>query len=114
MFPPANPTPVNRSSLPRSDRMAICHPHPDQLFIPVHGLPAASGPSVLLACDAAEGIQAALDGCVDAIVLNAEDLGTDTLTALSYLRSERPGVRIYFAVDGPEGAPQLLAWESYL
>jgi hypothetical protein len=113
MTPTTQPTPVIRMFPPTLGRVAICHPHPERFVSSAQGLPAAAGSHVLLACEADEGIEAALRGRVDTLVVDAGRLGVQGLTALSFLRGEHPEVGIYFAVEGPDLPPQLVPWERF-
>jgi hypothetical protein len=93
--------------------MAICHPHPERFVTPSQGLPAAAGPRLLLACEADEGIEAALQGRVTALIVDAARIGVQGLTALSFLRLERPQVEVFLAVETEDGEARLVPWEVF-
>jgi DNA-binding NarL/FixJ family response regulator len=113
MIPTTQPTPVNRMFPPTMGRVAICHPHPERFVSSTQCLPAAAGSRMLFACEADEGIEAALHGRVDTLVVDAGRIGVQGLTALSFLRREHPEVAIYFAVEIPDFPPQLVPWERF-
>ena len=113
MVPTTQPTPVNRKLPPTLGRVAICHPHPERFVTSAHRLPAAAGTTVMLACGQDEGIEAAFDRRVDSLVIDASRIGIQGMTALSFLRRERPELAVYFAVDGPAMRPQLIPWERF-
>ena len=113
MNPTTQPTPVNRAYPPTLGRVAICHPHPERFISSTPCLPAAAGSRVLYACDTDEGIEAALHGRVDTLVIDPGGIGIQGMTALSFLRGEHPEVAIYFAVEGPGVSPRLVAWEQF-
>lgn len=114
MIPPTRPTPGNRPHPPSAGRTAICHPDPERFVTASNALPAAAGPSPMLACGADEAIEAALHGRIDVLVVDAARIGVQGLTALSFLRLERPEVRVFLAVDSPDGRPRLVPWETYV
>ena len=68
---------------------------------------------MLLACEADEGIEAALQGRVDTLVIDPGRIGMQGMTALSFLRGEQPDVGIYFAIESPGLPPQLVPWEQF-
>jgi len=113
MIPTTQPTPVNRACPPNMGRVAICHPHPEYFVSSTPCLPAAAGTHELYACEPDEGIEAAMQGRVDTLVVDAGRIGVQGMTALSFLRGEHPAVAIYFAVEGPGVAPQLISWEQF-
>ena len=113
MVPTTQPTPVNRMFPPTLGRVAICHPHPERFVSSTESLPAAAGTRVLFACEADEGIEAALQGRVDTLVIDPGGIGMHGMTALSFLRGEHPNVGIYFAIESPGLPPQLVAWEQF-
>ena len=113
MIPTTQPTPVNRMFPPTMGRVAICHPHPELFVSSTLCLPAAAGSRVLLACEADEGIEAALHGRVDSLVVDAGRIGLQGMTALSFLRGEHPEVAVYFAVEVSGVPPQLVPWEQF-
>jgi len=113
MRPTTQPTPVNRMIPPTLGRVAICHPHPERFVSSTQCLPAAAGTRVLLACEADEGIEAALQGRVDTLVVDPGRIGMQGMTALSFLRGEHPDVAIYFTVESPGLEPQIVSWEQF-
>ena len=64
-------------------------------------------------CQAA--LEAAWHGRVDLLVVDGSRSTYAELTALNFLRQERPALRIYLYLDGEDGAAaRLERWESAL
>jgi hypothetical protein len=88
--------------------VALCDDEPSRLDGPSADL--ADGRSALVHFDCAGAIDAAFKGVVDALVVDWSGSSPERLTALSFLRRERPWIRIYFVVHEEGSAPHVELW----
>jgi hypothetical protein len=100
-----------RTSRKAVEVFAICDDDPARLEVPCRNLPEGRS-ALLVQFDCASAIDAALKGVIDTLVVDWNESSPERLTALSFLRRERPRVRIYFAMADGDSAPQLQPWES--
>ena len=99
-----------RASRRAFEVFAICDNDPERLAGPCRDLPNGRR-AALVEFDCANAIDAAFKGVVDAIVVDWTRSSPERLTALSFLRRERPRTRIYFFVDEEGSTPQLELWK---
>ena len=97
------------STVPPAERtVAICHSDPERF---VHLLPGGSS-NVLLTLDCPEAIEAAMQGMIDVLVIDANRVPLDALTAISFLQRERPQVMIYLYLEEEGARPVLQPWRA--
>jgi hypothetical protein len=90
---------------------ALCDDEPARLEVPCRNF--LNGRSALLVhFDCASAIDAAFKGDIDALVVDWSECPPERLTALSFLRRERPRVRIYFAMEDARSPLHLRPWTS--
>jgi hypothetical protein len=104
--------PISRTSTLRSapEVIAICDGEPPRLEGPCRELPNGRR-AALVRFDCADAIDAAFKGVVEVLVVDWTLSSPARLTALSFLRRERPRTRIYFFIDDEESPPHLELWE---
>ena len=88
--------------------VAICDEEAGRLDGPSADL--ADGRAALVHFDCASAIDAAFKGVVDALVVDWSGSSPERLTALSFLRRERPEIRIYFVMHESGSAPHVELW----
>ncbi|MGD8376055.1 MAG: hypothetical protein PVF68_07935 [Acidobacteriota bacterium] len=90
--------------------VALCHVDPERLTMAPTALPTGHGTHVLITMDCEEAIQAALAGEVDVLVVNGARITPEGLTALSFLKEEKPALAVYFFLEEGAGQGRLQPW----
>jgi hypothetical protein len=105
------PKSQTRTSRRDFEVFAICDDDPERLAGPCRDLPNGRR-AALVGFDCADAIDAAFKGVVDVLVVDWTRSSPERLTALSFLRRERPRTRIYFFIDEEGSTPHLEPWTS--
>jgi hypothetical protein len=105
-----NPRSRTRTLRSALEVIAICDGDPGRLEGPCRDLPNGRR-AALVRFDCANAIDAAFKGVVEVLVVDGTRSSPERLTALSFLRRERPRTRIYFFIDEKESPPRLELWE---
>ena len=103
---------TTQSTQPRVHTVGFCDVDPDKIVDPTQVLPVGSAASLLLTYSCPEAIDAALRGEVDILVVDGNEVTTTTLTALSFLRRERPEVSVFLYLEEHGSNPRLQLWDS--
>ena len=104
-------TSKTQSTQPKVHTVGFCDVDPDKIVNPTQGLPVGSG-ALLQTYSCPEAIDAALRGEVDILVVDGNQVKTTTLTALSFLRRERPHVSVFLYLEEYGSSPRLQLWDS--
>jgi hypothetical protein len=105
--------PKPRTTTPRRARevFAICDADPQRVAGPCRDLPNGRR-AALVGFECAEAIDAVFRGGLDVLIVDWTRSSPERLTALSFLRRERPRARIYFFIDEEGSTPRLERWTS--
>jgi len=101
-----------KATAPRVQTVGFCHVDPDKIMGPSKGMPLVTGAKFLLTLDCPDAIAAALRGDLDVLVVDGNRVTVSGLTALSFLRRERPEVKVYIFTERNGVAPTLERWDS--
>ena len=103
---------ARKATAPRVQTVGFCHIDPDRIIGPSKGMPLVTGAKFLLTLDCPDAIEAALRGELDVLVVDGSRVTVSGLTALSFLRRERPEVKVYIFTEGNGAPPTLERWDS--
>ena len=103
---------ATQPTAPKVQTVGFCHVDPDKIVGPSKGMPLVTGAKFLLTLDCPDAIEAALRGELDVLVVDGSRVTVSGLTALSFLRRERPEVKVYIFTEGEGVPPTLQRWDS--